>query len=100
MKWLEIIELRSAVLDNSTLMDQLTHILKEINTEQKKNKIKLFSSNTVETDFSVHIEYNSGSLIGKSKLGHHINLTLKNFGFTNHKIWVKIENEEKNRTVE
>ncbi len=93
MEWLEIIELRSTVLDNTTLMTQLTDILKEINTEWKKDGIKLFSSNTIATDFSIQIAHCSGPPIEKSNLGRHISMVLKNFGLINHKIWVKIEND-------
>lgn len=94
MEWLEIIELRATVLNNITLTYQLTDILNEINTELEENRIKLFSSSTIETDFSVHIEHCSGTPIGKSRLGLHINMVLKNFGLTNHKIWGKIENDD------
>ncbi len=100
MEWLEIIELRSTVLGNITLMAQLTDILKEINTEQKKDRIKLFSGDTIATDFSIHIEHFSGPPMEKSKLGRHISMVLKNFGLINHKIWVKIENNDSKHQVE
>ena len=100
MEWLEIIELRSTVLDNITLMAQLTDILKEINTELKTDRIKLFSSNTIATDFSIQIAHFSGPPMEKSKLGRHISMTLKNFGLINHKIWVKIENDGSKHQVE
>ncbi|MEX1298223.1 MAG: hypothetical protein AB1Z81_04410 [Desulfotignum sp.] len=91
MKWLEIIELRSTIIDDITLKDQLTDILKKINATPGKNRIKLFSSDTVDTDFSIHITHSSGPPMGKSRLGRHINMVLKNFGLTTHKIWVIIE---------
>lgn len=100
MEWLEIIELRSTVLDHITLMAQLTDILKEINTELKKDKIKLFSNETIATDFSIHIEHFSGPPMEKSKLGRHISIVLNNFGLINHKIWVKVENDGSKHQVE
>ncbi len=57
MKWLEIIEIRSTVLDNTALKNELTDILKEINAETKGKKIKLFSSDTIGTDFCIYIKH-------------------------------------------
>ncbi len=90
MEWLEIIELRSTVLDNTALKNELTEILKEINAEPKENRIKLFSSDTIDTDFCVYIEHFSGPPVKKSRLGRHIYMTLKKFGLINHKIWVTL----------
>lgn len=90
MEWLEIIELRSIVLDNSALKNQLTDILKKINGGPKQCRIKLFSNHLIYTDFCIFIKHSSGSKITKSKLGRHIDMALKNFGLTNHKIWVNL----------
>jgi hypothetical protein len=95
MKWLEIIELRCTITGDPTLKDQLTDMLELIHMTSENNRIKLFSSDTVETDFSIHIAHFSGPPTGKSKLGRHINMALKNFGLTTHKIWVVIENMNK-----
>jgi len=100
MEWLESIELRSTVLDNITLMAQLTDILNEINTELKKDRIKLFSSDTIATDFCIQIAHFSGPPIEKSKLGRHISIVLKEFGLINHKLWVQIENDESKHQAE
>ena len=94
MEWLEVIELRSTVLDNIKIKNQLTGILKEINTELKESRIKLFSSESIETDFIIHIQHFSDPPIAKTNLGLHISMVLKSFGLINHKIWVKIENDD------
>jgi len=100
MEWLEIIELRSINLDTITLKNKLTNMLNEINKESKEKRIKLFSSDTVSTDFSIQIEHSSGPHIAKSKLGRHIYMALKNIGLINHKIWVKIEDKSFKNQVE
>ncbi len=93
MKWLEIIELRSTILDNTALKNELTDILIAINAETKEKRIKLFSSDSIGTDFCIYIEHFSGPPIKKSKLGRNIYMVLKDLGLTNHKIWVEIEND-------
>jgi len=100
MEWLEIIELRSTALDNIIIKKQLMNILKEINKELKENRIKLFSSDSVSTDFSIQIEHSSGSPVEKSKLGLHISMALKKIGLINHKIWVKIDDDHFKHQVE
>lgn len=95
MEWLEIIELRSMVLDNINIKNQLTDFLQEVNTDLKTNSIKLFCSDSIETDFRIQIEHSSGPPVTKSKLGLHISMALKKFGLINHKIWIKIENTKR-----
>lgn len=87
MEWLEVIELRSTVLDNTALKNELKDILMEIKTETQKQRIKLFSNSTIDTDFCVCIEHFSGPPMEKSNLGRHIYMVLKKFGLINHKIW-------------
>ena len=95
MKWLEIIELRCTITDDPALKDQLTDMLQLIHATSGNKRIKVFSSDTVDTDFSIHIVHCSVPPMGKSTLGRHINMALKNFGLTTHKIWVVIENMNK-----
>ena len=90
MEWFEIIELRSCVLDNRGLKKELTDLLKAVNTETNKDSIKLFSSDTIDTDFCIYIAHFSGPPTNKSKLGRHIYMVLRKFGLINHKIWIRL----------
>lgn len=90
MEWFEIIELRSSVLDNAGLRNELTDIVKAVNAETTEDRIKLFSSDTVDTDFCIYIEHFSEPPIHKSKLGRHIYMVLRKWGLINHNIWIRL----------
>lgn len=93
MKWLEIIELRSADSNRAVLESQLQNLINKVNKESKHKSIKVYSHTTVETDFSIHLLHDSKEAdIGGSPLGLHLASALKKFGLVNHSVWVERPN--------
>ena len=88
MKWLEIIELRTANRITKELKRSLDELITGVRHEQGSPKINVFLSFSVNGDFSVHLTHNleepnaSGSV-----LGIRIADALKAFGMVNHQIW-------------
>ena len=90
MNWLEIIELRSVNHDSGTLEKDLMNLMNKMDCEGKPRGIKVYKHATVETDFSVHLYYDTEQTeIRGSKLGLCLVSALKEFGLVNHSIWVE-----------
>lgn len=90
MKWLEIIELRSAGSQRALLESQLQSLINEVNQEARQQQIKVYSHITVETDFSIHLYHDSKEAdISGSPLGLRLTSALKKFGLVNHSVWVE-----------
>lgn len=96
MKCIEIIELRTAQKDQVILKQYLASLLAQANTDQKAQSIKIYKHVCVETDFSIHLQYDS-EIDGKEfrVLGERLESALKEFGLVNHKIWVEQDLKEK-----
>ena len=94
MKWLEIIELRSAGRNRTLLESQLQNVISnEVNQVPKQQTIKVYNHLAVETDFSIHLLHDSKEAdIGGSPLGLRLASALKEFGLVNHSIWVERHN--------
>ena len=94
MKWLEIIELRSAGSQRALLESQLQNLINnEVNQDAKQQTIKVYSHVAVETDFSIHLVHDSHRVnISGSPLGQRLASALKEFGLVNHSVWVERHN--------
>jgi hypothetical protein len=90
MKWLEIIELRSVGDKRAMIESQLKSMFDEMKQETGKQKIKVYSHITVETDFSIHLHNDSKSAdIDGSPLGQRLVSALKEYGLVNYSVWVE-----------
>ena len=91
MKWLEIIEFRSAGSDRKLLELQLQKLMNEVDKERKMQKIKSYSRVLINTDYSIHLFHDSKKVEnGGSPLGLRIASALKEFGLVNHSIWIEM----------
>ena len=90
MKWLEIIELRSVGSNRKLLESQLQNLVDRVNKASKHKTIKIYNHTTVETDFSIHLHHDTKEVDKNgSPLGLQLISTLKEYGLTNHSVWVK-----------
>ena len=90
MKWLEIIEIRSASADPETLQS----ILKDLVKSEKNQKIRSYCRLNINSDFSIHLHHDSETILtGGSPLGLQLASSLKEFGLVNHNIWIEISLE-------
>ena len=91
MKWLEIIELRSAGSDRELLESQLQKLINEVEKEAKKQAINVYSRVMIDTDFRIHLFHDSKIVDNrKSTLGLRLASALKAFGLVNHSIWIEM----------
>jgi len=95
MKWLEIIEIRSASTNRELLESHLHRLMNEINRRAKKQTIKVYSQATIDTDFSIHLFHDSKTVEKNgSQLYFHLVSTLKEFGLINQSIWMEMTVKE------
>ena len=91
---LEIIELRSVKKNKAQVLDLIEKLLTgEIN--KIDTNIKIYTHNTIETDYSIHIYYKTnGNETFESKLGYELTSYLKDYGLVSHNIWIDRNLEE------
>ena len=91
MKWIELIQLRSADNNRGILETKLQGLTDEVDRKRKKQLIMAFSRVSIETDFSIHIFHDSKKVQnGGSSLGLRLVAALKEFGLVHHSIWMEI----------
>jgi hypothetical protein len=91
MNCLETIELRSIEGDRERLESQLLKLISEVNLDGKKQAIKAYSHETINSDFCIQLLHDSRKAdAGGSQLGLHLVSELKAFGLINHSIWVEM----------
>ncbi len=89
MKWLEIIELRSAGSNPEAVIEKLTLLIEEINRDKIYQPITLHVHAGVRSDFSIHLKHDSEKVDNSgSDLGLTIASNLKAFGLVNHTVWL------------
>ena len=90
MKWLEIIKLRSAGKDSGLLEELLLSIDKL--SQRELVEMKTYHHSALETDLSVHLHWESGRPEKNgSTLGLRLAQALKEFGLTDHSVWIEEE---------
>ena len=90
MKWLEIIKLRSAGKDSGLLEELLLSIDKL--SQRELVEMKTYHHSALETDLSVHLHWESGRPEKNgSTLGLRLAQALKEFGLTDHSVWIEKE---------
>lgn len=94
MKWLEIIELRSANFKDHELQNIFKQLVQELQLNPENPKISVYHNYAVDCDYSIHLthHYLQPDEVG-SALGIRITTILKTFGLVSHNTW--IEQKEK-----
>ncbi len=90
MKWLEIIEFRSADGNGEKLEPMLNNLINEVDKETKKQGIIAYSRVMIDNNFSIHLTHDTIKVDSSgSQLGLCIVSSLKEFGLVNHSVWVE-----------
>lgn len=93
MKWIEIINLRSAGTPRESIEQKLPRSVSEVKLGKNLAAIRVYRNATLETDLSVHLLFESPrSETRPSALGQQLGSLLKEFGLVNHTIWVEEAN--------
>jgi len=91
MKWLEIIELRSAGGNNKLLESQMQKLVNDVYERTENNPVNAYCRLMIDTDFSIHLFHDSKKVEKSgSPLGLRLASALKEFGLVNHNIWVEM----------
>ena len=91
MKILEIIELRSVSKQLNFLKPELKSLIDKLNKESNNCSIKIYRHLSVDTDFSIHMHYDSNKTNNNgSTIGLQLISVLKEFGLTYHHIWCEL----------
>ena len=94
MKWIEIIEIRSADSNKELLKSQLQKLITEMDKKTKGQEIKSYSRVLIDTDFSIHLFHDSKKVENSgSPLGLRLASALKAFGLVNHSIWIEMHSK-------
>jgi hypothetical protein len=90
MKWIEVITLRSLLKENRQMVDELLRQVFERKESGLAASIRVYHQPTVETDFSIHINWENGLQPPRgSPLGQQLSYALKGLGLLHHSIWVE-----------
>jgi len=91
MKWIEVIQLRSAEINRNLLESKLNRLIGDADRGSNKQVIMAYSRVLIDTDFSIHLCHDSNEAKHDgSRLGVRIVNALKEFGLVNHSVWVEI----------
>ena len=90
MKWIEIIELRSAGNAREQLETHLQEFIDQVDKKAEKQTVKLYTCMMKDTDFSIHLFHDSSKVKNRgSSLGIRLVSALKSYGLVNHTIWIE-----------
>ena len=91
MKWLEIIKLRSAGVEEGSLEEFLRSLVKSGQGEESV-EIKIYRHAALQHDLSVHLHWESDRIEPNgTDLGLRLAQTFKEFGLIDHSIWIEAE---------
>lgn len=90
MKWVEIISLRSYANISIEFIDALLKHLDHFDFPKDLVEFKIYQHSVVETDFSIHIYWESGKESQReSPIGLRFAAALKPWGLLNYSVWVE-----------
>jgi hypothetical protein len=94
MNWLEIIELRTANSFHKNLELKISNVLEEFHKSATDHIIKVYNRIGLNSDISIHILHHSNnSDVNGSIEAFQLVSALKDFGLTNHSIWIEKSGE-------
>jgi len=90
MTWLEIIEIRAMGSNRDLLKLQLQDLINDLKKEAGLRSVKIYKHVMLETDFSIHLFHDSDKKdTGCSSICSQLVLSIKDFGFVNHTVWIE-----------
>ena len=95
MKWLEVIQIRTAQNRSKLLIGELTALLSDLQKIPGGSNVTLYRHSSLPTDFSLHLSHQSDSKQPViSQTGQLLSSVAREFGMVNHTIWVlEIDNK-------
>jgi len=91
MKWLEIVEVRAAQIDDKLMIQEVAHLLGET---QMNDFVKIYINVRSGTDWSFHLQNESEQVnLQGSDLAIQFKKVLRKFGIVNHSIWEEHQKE-------
>ncbi len=102
MKWVEIVSLRCPGNIDLRYVDELFSVISSFDFRMPLVEIRLYRDSTVETDWSLHIHWESEKkeAPNKSPLGLRFASGLRNLGLVNHSVWAETKALKINHRVE
>ena len=89
MKWVEIIKLRSAGIEQD-LLEEFLRSLAKSGQSSELLEIKTYRHAALQRDFSVHLYWKSERAEENgTNLGLHVVETFKEFGLIDHSVWIE-----------
>ncbi|HGY54517.1 MAG TPA: hypothetical protein ENK44_02325 [Caldithrix abyssi] len=96
MTRLDIIELRTVRKNREAVEAFLWRWQTQVLAERKALLVKIYRQAELETDFSIHVQYDSKTQDADvCILGERLASDLKDFGLVNHTVWVEQETGKK-----
>jgi len=90
MKWIEIINLRSAGIPREVIQQKVPRSVSEQERSKSPMSIQVYRHATLDTDLSVHLLFESpGPEARPSALGQRLASALKEFGLVSHSVWIE-----------
>ncbi|MCD6201722.1 MAG: hypothetical protein J7K46_07940 [Bacteroidales bacterium] len=87
---LEVIEIRcSAKEARISLEHYLNKWVEQINSEKTITDIRIYKHLKIDTDFSIHLQYNQNLKKGADALGEQLADELKDYGLVNRALWIE-----------
>jgi hypothetical protein len=98
MKWMEVINLRTAENNLEFIEPMLTKLITEIANTGGMKDIKMYRGAVLENDACIHIHWASRKAeLQGSATGLCVVHILKEFGMVSHSVWVEENNKLKER---
>jgi hypothetical protein len=92
MKWMEVIELRTAENNPEFVEQTLTTLISEFGKTGSMQDIKMYRDALLENDACIHMHWASGSVEPQgSATGLCMVHILKKFGLVSHSVWIEAE---------
>ena len=95
MKWVEILNLRSAGVPRESIEQEIPRSVAEVDRSNNLVAIRIYRHATLDTDLGVHLLFESpGPEMRPSALGQRLAAALKGFGLVSHSVWIQQKETE------
>jgi hypothetical protein len=94
MKWIEIINLRSAGATRDSIEQKIPRSVAEVDQSKDLISVQVYRHATLDTDLSVHLLFECFKAeVQPSALGQALAWALKEFGLVSHSLWIEERRE-------